>query len=255
MKPIIAGNWKMNKTIDESILFLESIKNVIPDDDKSTTILCPPFTSLFAVSKLLKNSNLSLGAQNVHYKTKGAFTGEVSIDMLISTFVEYVILGHSERRKLFGESNSFIKEKVSAVVNAGLTPILCVGEEIDDRLSDKTQLVLKRQIESAISKKKIINKENLIIAYEPIWAIGTGETATADQVEDAHTFIKLVLKNIFGNNGQNIPIIYGGSVHVDNAKSLILANDVDGFLIGGASLDSESFCEIIEIVSENYSRG
>ena len=255
MKPIIAGNWKMNKTIDESILFLESIKNVIPDDDKSTTILCPPFTSLFAVSKLLKNYNLSLGAQNVHYKTKGAFTGEVSIDMLISTFVEYVILGHSERRKLFGESNSFIKEKVSAVVNAGLTPILCVGEEIDDRLSDKTQLVLKRQIESAISKKKLINKENLIIAYEPIWAIGTGETATTDQVEDAHTFIKLVLKNIFGNNGQNIPIIYGGSVHVDNAKSLILANDVDGFLIGGASLVSESFCEIIEIVSENYNRG
>ena len=240
MKPIIAGNWKMNKTIDESILFLESIKNVIPDDDKSTTILCPPFTSLFAVSKLLKNSNLSLGAQNVHYKSKGAFTGEVSIDMLISTFVEYVILGHSERRKLFGESNSFIKEKVSAVINAGLTP---------------TQLVLKRQIESAISTKKLIDKENLIIAYEPIWAIGTGETATADQVEDAHTFIKLVLKNIFGNNGQNIPIIYGGSVHVDNAKSLILANDVDGFLIGGASLGSESFCEIIEIVSENYSRG
>ena len=245
----------MNKTIDESIHFLESIKNVIPDDDKSTTILCPPFTSLFTVSKLLKNSNLSLGAQNVHYKSICAFTGEISIDMLISTFVEYVILGHSERRKLFGESNSFIKEKVSAVVNAGLTPILCVGEEIDDRLSDKTQLVLKRQIESAISTKKLIDKENLIIAYEPIWAIGTGETATTDQVEDAHTFIKLVLKNIFGNNGQNIPIIYGGSVHIDNAKSLILANDVDGFLIGGASLDSESFCEIIEIVSENYSRG
>ena len=130
-----------------------------------------------------------------------------------------------------------------------------MGEEIDDRLSDKPQLVLKRHIESAISKKKLINKENLIIAYEPIWAIGTGETATTDQVEDAHAFIKLVLKNIFGNNGQNIPIIYGGSVHVDNAKSLILANDVDGFLIGGASLDSESFCEIIEIVSENYSRG
>ena len=255
MRPIIAGNWKMNKTIDESISFINSVKETASDGHRSKIIFCPPFTSLFSISKLLNNSDLLLGAQNVHSQKKGAFTGEISVDMLKSALVQYVIIGHSERRKLFGESNKFIQEKVFSVINSGLIPIFCIGEELDERSSGETELILKKQLESVFNSNNIVDIKKIIIAYEPIWAIGTGDTATTNQVEEAHSFIRLILENIFGNNGQNIPIIYGGSVDVDNAKSLINVNSVDGFLIGGASLDSKSFCKIIKIVSENYNRG
>ena len=250
MKPIIAGNWKMNKTMDDALSFVDEVKNRILDKDGANVIFCPPFTSLFSIARLLDNSTFCLGAQNVHSEIEGAYTGEISVQILKSADVEYVILGHSERRKYFGETDKFIKRKIDAVLKGGLKPIVCVGETLDERNSGQTKEVLKKQIENGFNNLEGISRENLILAYEPIWAIGTGKTANESQITKAHNSIRRIMHSIFGENGHNVPILYGGSVNMDNAGSLINIDGVDGFLIGGASLNVENFCKIIELVTD-----
>ena len=250
MKPIIAGNWKMNKTMDDALSFVDEVKNRILDKDGANVIFCPPFTSLFSIARSLDNSPFYLGAQNVHNEIEGAYTGEISVQMLKSVHVDYVILGHSERRKFFGETNKFISKKIDAVLKGGLKPIVCVGEALDERNAGQTKEVLRKQIENCFNNLEGINGENLILAYEPIWAIGTGISANGTQVSEAHDCIRKIMHSLFGNNGQDVPILYGGSVDIENAMPLINTDGVDGFLIGGASLSEESFCKIIELVTD-----
>ena len=238
MKPIIAGNWKMNKTIDEGLSFVNEVKNRILDKNDAKVIFCPPFTSLFSIARLLDNSTFCLGAQNVHSEIEGAYTGEISVQILKSADVEYVILGHSERRKYFGETDKFIKRKIDAVLKGGLKPIVCVGETLDERNSGQTKEVLKKQIENGFNNLEGISRENLILAYEPIWAIGTGRTCEA---EEANRICSLIRK---WSDSADLIIQYGGSVKPNNIDEIMSMPDIDGVLVGGASLDPESFARI-----------
>ena len=249
-KPIIAGNWKMNKSNLEAKSFVSDIQNRILDKGDTKVIFCPPFTSLFTIVDTLKNSQFSVGAQNVHYEPHGAYTGEISIDMLASIGAKYVIIGHSERRHIFGESDAFINKKILAVNKSNLIPIFCIGETLEQRNSGLTGKILKDQIEFGLKKIDSIDPDKFILAYEPVWAIGTGETASESQVEEAHLKIKLYLKTLFGSKGEQVPILYGGSVNEKNARPLINIDGVSGFLIGGASLKIDSFCEIINTVKK-----
>ena len=250
--PIVAGNWKMHKTIEEGISFVGEIQNRILDTVEAKVIFCPPFTALFPIVDAMGQHPFGVGAQNVHHESHGAFTGEISIDMLKSAGVDYVIIGHSERRHVFGETDRWINKKIHAVIESGLIPLFCIGETLEDRQSGQTSAVLKAQIELGLSGLSEINPDQFIVAYEPVWAIGTGETASVEQIETAHKDVKGILASLFEANGTHIPILYGGSVNADNAKSLIQAEGVDGFLIGGASLKIESFCHIIETVAAHY---
>mgnify|MGYP006176743773 FL=1 len=246
---IIAGNWKMNKSNKEANSFIIEIQNRILDNGNTDVIFCPPFTSLITIVEALKNSQFYVGAQNVHYEIEGAYTGEISVNMLTSIGVEYVIVGHSERRHIFGESDDFINKKIVAVKDSKLIPIFCIGETLEQRNSGLTGKILNDQIEFGLKNIENIDPDNFIIAYEPVWAIGTGETASVLQVEEAHHKIKTYLKNLFGSNGEQVPILYGGSVNEKNAESLINTGGVNGFLIGGSSLKIDSFSEIINIVN------
>jgi triosephosphate isomerase len=228
--PIVAGNWKMHKTTTEGKSFVEETINMLLDIEKVTIIFGPPFTALFDLDV---KTPFFLGAQNCHWESHGAFTGEISTDMLVDCGVHYVIIGHSERRHVFHESDDWINRKVHAVLNAGMTPILCIGEKLEDRESDNTQSVLSSQLIEGL--KGIDSLENIVLAYEPVWAIGTGITASVGQVNDTH----------------NVPILYGGSVNPGNATELISVDGVDGFLIGGASLTSEPFTEIARQVEQH----
>ena len=250
--PIVAGNWKMHKTIEEGISFVGEIQNHILDTVDAKVIFCPPFTALFPIVDAMGQHPFGVGAQNVHHESHGAFTGEISIDMLKSAGVDYVIIGHSERRHVFGETDRWINKKIHAVIESGLIPMFCIGETLEDRQSGQTSAVLKAQIELGLSGLSEINPDQFIVAYEPVWAIGTGETASVEQIETAHKDVKAILASLFETNGAHIPILYGGSVNAENAKSLIQAEGVDGFLIGGASLKIESFCHIIETVAAHY---
>jgi len=250
--PIVAGNWKMHKTIEEGISFVGEIQNRILDTVNAKVIFCPPFTALFPIVDAMGQHPFGVGAQNVHHEYHGAFTGEISIDMLKSAGVDYVIIGHSERRHVFGETDRWINKKIHAVIESGLIPMFCIGETLGDRQSGQTSVVLKAQIELGLSGLSEINPDQFIVAYEPVWAIGTGETASVEQIETAHKDVKSILASLFETNGAHIPILYGGSVNAENAKSLIQAEGVDGFLIGGASLKIESFCHIIETVAAHY---
>ena len=247
-KPIIAGNWKMNKSNQEAKSFVNEVKNRILDNRDTNVIFCPPFTSLFTIVETLKNTQFGVGAQNVHSEFEGAYTGEVSVNMLTSIGLEYVIVGHSERRHMFGESDDFINKKIIAINKSSLIPIFCIGETLEQRKSGLTEKVLKDQIEFGLKKIDSLDPDKFILAYEPVWAIGTGETASELQVEEAHIKIKIYLKSLFGSKGEQVPILYGGSVNEKNAESLISIDGVNGFLIGGASLKIDSFCEIINIV-------
>jgi triosephosphate isomerase len=239
-KYLIVGNWKANKTPSQSADLVHGIlrfgypKNV-------TLVVCPPLTSLCRVSDILRGSSIALGAQNMYYAMKGAFTGEVSPLMLEDLDVSYVILGHSERRTIFYENNELIHQKVKAAQAFQLTPILCVGETINERESDRTLAVIGEQISRALDG---ITDSNLVVAYEPIWAIGTGKTATPEVAQEAHQFIRELLQKQFGEKGQGIHILYGGSMKPDNAASLLEQPDITGGLIGGASLFAESFMDI-----------
>lgn len=251
--PIVAGNWKMNKTLDEGIFFVGEIQKRMLDKEKVKVIFCPPFTALFNMKDKLDWSFFGLAAQNMHWEESGAFTGEISVNMLKSCGVDFVILGHSERRHIFGETNAWVNKKVAAALSGGLCPILCIGETLDERNAGKTGTILSTQLKEGLWNVDVKYLDSLIIAYEPVWAIGTGVTATAGQVKSTHKMIREIIVKLYpGMKLTHIPILYGGSVKTGNAKELIQTPGVDGFLIGGASLEIESFCSIIDAVKQYY---
>lgn len=242
--PIVAANWKMNLTIEEG---LDLVKQVLDgsSSDGSEIIFFPPSIALSAIGGVLKNTDYKVGIQNIHHEKSGAYTGEISAEMVKFLYVQYAIIGHSERRQYFFETDAQINGKIKSALSANLCPVVCVGESLPERQSGKTNEILKKQLMSAL--KDIDNtSDRLVIAYEPVWAIGTGKSADLNQVYDAHNFINEILQSRFKNH---TPILYGGSVKAENASELCQIKNVDGFLIGGASLQSESFCQIIKNVT------
>jgi len=246
-KPVIAGNWKMNKTISESIELVNSLKRELIDIDEVEIIVCPVYTALSDVSDLLVDSNISLGAQNVYWETSGAFTGEISSPMLKDVGCKYAIVGHSERRKYFNETEESVNKRIKAAQASGLTPIFCVGETLEEREANKTIDVVKRQLAGGLEGLEKDALLNLIIAYEPVWAIGTGKTATPQQAQEIHNFIRSwLVDNCVEEVAESLRILYGGSVKETNIKELMQQEDIDGALVGGASLDSSSFVGIVK---------
>jgi len=245
MKPIVAANWKMNFTIDESLNLIDEIIKRSPSVE-AKIIFFPNYISLQSVKQKLVDTAYMVGSQNVHHDESGAFTGEVSASMLSILDLDYVIIGHSERRQYFNESDDQVNQKIKRALDVNIKPVVCIGETIDERKSGKTTEVLNRQLNKAFDEIDVLSANKIIVAYEPVWAIGTGVSADENQVLEAHALIKQTLVSIFS---ENIPILYGGSVNASNAFELINLNNVDGFLIGGASLKSESFCQIIENVT------
>jgi triosephosphate isomerase (TIM) len=245
-KMLIAGNWKMNNTFDGTKTLLQNIIDFTADKEFSSRILvCPPFTSIIAASVLLKETKIAVGAQNCHYAPKGAYTGEISIEMLKDFPVEYVIIGHSERRAYFNETNGAINKKAHRLLENNLIPIICIGETLEERQNNETFNVLTAQISECLENLPGDQAENIVIAYEPVWAIGTGIAATTEQVAEAHKFIRDLLTEEFGESAADILILYGGSVNKENAYSILSLDNVNGALIGGASLKTEEFSEII----------
>jgi len=247
-KFIVAGNWKMHNTIAESVALAKAIKDGSSSLKDGEIILTPPFTALFSVGEVIKGSNVFLAAQNMHYEDKGAFTGEISPGMLKDIGCTHVIIGHSERRKYFHEQDNEVNLKVKKALTAGLTPIMCVGETDDERLKGITQEVVGRQVKQGLNGVEKIN--NVVIAYEPVWAIGTGKVATSAQAQEVHAFIRGILKDIYGSKADDVRILYGGSVTKDNIGELIAMQDIDGALVGGASLKADGFLGIIRSISE-----
>ena len=245
-KMLIAGNWKMNTTIVESTNLVNEIVDSIGNKKYNSRILiCPPFTNLLPVFNLVKSTDICLGAQNCYYQSKGAFTGEISIQMLKSVGCTDVIIGHSERRTIFHETDQLINQKIKATIENELIPVFCIGETLDERKSDLTFEVIKRQLDIGLEGIEINEAGNIVIAYEPVWAIGTGISASIDQVEEAHDFIRNELYNKYSDTARDMLILYGGSVTADNAESILRIGNVNGALIGGASLKPESFLTII----------
>lgn len=248
-KKLIAGNWKMNLTIPQSVNLSEKIKNGIKDTNLNNTeiLICPTYVSLYPVNEVIKDSGIKSGGQNMYFENEGAFTGEISAEMLKSAGCQYVILGHSERRKIFNESDELINKKVIKAVDSGLTAILCVGETLEERESGKQNEIVKTQIEKDLSGITVDKLKNIVIAYEPVWAIGTGKNATPEEANDMHKFIRNIIAELYNKKSSDeIKILYGGSLNDKNCKELLSQSDIDGGLIGGASLKSESFLKIIE---------
>lgn len=242
-KPFIAANWKMNKTIPETREFLSAFIPEVKEVKDVDIVIAPPFTSLTAAAEKLKNTNIILAAQDIFYEEKGAYTGEVSPLMLTDIGCRYVIIGHSERRQYFNEIDEIVNRKIKAAKKAGLGVILCIGESLEDREAGKTFNVLEREINKGLHETDI---EKIVIAYEPIWAIGTGKTATPEQAQEAHAYIRERLRLKYGNRADDICIIYGGSVTPENVDSLMACKDLDGALVGGASLKVESFTRLVK---------
>jgi triosephosphate isomerase len=245
---LIVGNWKMNKTPSQSTDLVKKIIDLKAKGDVLSDVsvaVCPPFTSLDRCATLLKNTDIAVGAQNLYFEKEGAFTGEISASMLKDLDLKYVIVGHSERRTIFHETDEQIHQKIQAAQAFQLIPILCVGETLDERESDQTLAVIEEQISRALDG---ITNNNLVIAYEPIWAIGTGKTATPEMAQDVHQFIRELLQKQFGEPGKGMHILYGGSMKPDNAADLLAQPDITGGLIGGASLVAESFMAIAAAV-------
>ena len=242
-KPIIAGNWKMNLTPSQGVELVNQLKPLVIDAD-CDVVVCVPATDIYAVGQALKGSNIKLGAENVHYAESGAFTGEISADMLLELGVEYVIIGHSERRQYFNETDETVNLRTLQALKKGLTPIVCVGETLEERETNKTEEVLKRQIVEGLKGVEDLTK--LVIAYEPVWAIGTGKTATSEQANETIGYIRNLLKQVFCENCANkVRIQYGGSMKPSNAKELMAMSEIDGGLIGGASLKAVDFSQIV----------
>ena len=247
-KFLIAGNWKMNLNSSEANDLAEDIISQIGKQTDITICMCPAFTSLKEVSQKVVDSNLFLGAQNMHYQKSGAFTGEISAEMLRHLYVTYVILGHSERRQFFGEDDEIVNKKVLAALDASLKPIICVGETLEEREQGKLKKVIRTQLKGALQDISPNFADNVVIAYEPVWAIGTGKTATPDMAESVHAFIRSTLKDLWGEEAsEKVKILYGGSMKAENAETLLTQKNIDGGLIGGASLKAHSFNSIVEI--------
>ncbi|MCM8783401.1 MAG: triose-phosphate isomerase [Candidatus Omnitrophica bacterium] len=246
-RPIIAGNWKMHKTVTEAIDLVNGLKRNFIDEMEMDIVVCPPYTVLSEVEEVIRDSQIKLGAQDMHWEDKGAFTSEISPLMLKDLGVEYVIIGHSERRQFFGETNETVNRKVKSALKYKLIPIVCVGETLEERKRGETFEVVKDHLENGLGGIEVQEPSDLVIAYEPVWAIGTGINATASQAEEVHSYIRDFLNKIFGKDiAEGIRIQYGGSVKPDNIEDLIREKDVDGALVGGASLDLVSFTEIIK---------
>ena len=245
-KKVIAGNWKMNKTAAEGAALTQEIVEAVGRETLVDIVLCPPFTALESVAHALEGQSVRLGAQNMHPDKSGAFTGEISAEMLRTLYVTHVILGHSERRQYFGETDAFINRKVLAALASELRPILCVGETLAEREAGKTLDVVRTQTEAALAGVKPEQVTTVIIAYEPVWAIGTGKVATTAQAQEVHAFIRGLLTKLYGPAlAQKVRILYGGSMKPANAPELLAQPDIDGGLIGGASLEAKSFVELI----------
>ena len=244
--PFIAGNWKMFKTVHDTVVYVKEFRSLVKDIEDVEIVIAPPFTALHAAAEAARNSTIGVAAQNLHWERDGAFTGEVSGPMIKEAGGEYVIIGHSERRTLFGETDQSVNRKIGAAVAAGLVPIVCIGETLAEREAGEMLSVLDRQIKAGFDGITGEQVAALVIAYEPVWAIGTGRTATADQAQEAHAHIRQRLRQWFGAPAADeCHVIYGGSVKPDNTKDLIAQPDVDGALVGGASLDIKSFFEIV----------
>jgi triosephosphate isomerase len=245
-KYLIAGNWKMYKTTAEAKALVEEIVQLAGKQTDVGVAVCPPYTSLAAVSPILENSNVALGAQNLHPKAEGAYTGEISAQMLRDLYVSYVIIGHSERRQYFAETDASVNEKTHAALAASLKPIVCVGETIQEREAGRTLDVVGTQMRDGLKGLTADAADALVIAYEPVWAIGTGKTATPAMAQEVHAAIRKMLVAQLGEAGNKVRILYGGSMKPENAAELLEQPDIDGGLIGGASLKAKSFYQIIE---------
>ena len=245
--PVIAGNWKMHNTVDESLALVRELKQLVLGVGGVEIVVAPVFTALDAVSAEINGSNISLASQNIFWEEKGAYTGEIAPGMLTDVGCTYAIIGHSERRQYFGETDESVNKRVKAALAAGLTPILCVGETLEQREAGKTPEVVSRQVKGGLAGLDSAEVDRLIIAYEPVWAIGTGKTATPEQAEEVHADIRGLVSSIAGaDTGSGIRILYGGSVKPDNVDVLMSQPDIDGALVGGAALKAESFARIIK---------
>ena len=244
--PFIAGNWKMFKTVHEAVVFVKELRSAVKDVNDVEIVVAPPFTAVHAVAEAARNSNVGVAAQDLHWEREGAFTGEVSAAMIKEAGAEYVIVGHSERRRLFGESDAIVNRKTVAAIGGGLTPIVCIGETLEERERNETFAILDRQIKDGLDGIGAPQLAEIVVAYEPVWAIGTGRTATAAQAGEAHAHIRKRLRQWFGADAADrCHLLYGGSVKPDNIAELIAEEDVDGALVGGASLEVRSFAEIV----------
>lgn len=245
-RPFIAGNWKMYKTGPEAVETARKLVELVAAVNDRDIMIAPTFTALSAVSTVLEDSPVSLGAQNLFWENEGAFTGEISAAMLRSTGCSHVIIGHSERRQYFGETDDSVNKKIGAAIAGGLVPVFCVGESESERETDQTFSVLDRQVSKGLEGFSAEDLETLIVAYEPVWAIGTGKTATSEQAQEVHQYLRGKIEKSFGNMlAKSLRILYGGSVKPGNINELMGMPDVDGALVGGASLDAETFSKIV----------
>lgn len=246
-KPLIAANWKMYKLVGEAVETIEAFKPLAAGISNVDIVICPTYTALYAVGKSVKGSNVELGAQNVYKEEKGAFTGEISPQMLLDTGCTWAIIGHSERRKIFGEGDALLNEKLHYALKCGLKVMFCIGETIEERQGGQMNAVLTRQVVEGLKGLSESDFARVAVAYEPVWAIGTGVTATPEQAEEAHAFVRGLVREQFGATiADGLRIQYGGSVKPGNAAELIAKPNVDGFLVGGASLEAGSFAEIVK---------
>jgi triosephosphate isomerase len=244
-KPLVAGNWKMHRTGPEALELIQQLRNGYTAG-RAEVMVAPPFTALEAVSRALETSGIALGAQNVHWEAQGAFTGEISAGMLKALGCAYVIIGHSERRQLFGETDSWVSKKARAVLHAGMRPLACIGETLAERDSGRTLQVCATQLQASLAGVAVEEMSHVVLAYEPVWAIGTGRNATPAQAQEVHAHVREQLVRLFGRPvGESVRILYGGSVKADNAAELLGQADVDGALVGGASLKAQEFLAIV----------
>ena len=252
-KKIIAANWKMNMTAAEAASFMEDLELELKNFDGAEVVIVPPFTVLPRLSEIISEiPGVTLGAQNMWHETSGAFTGEISAGMLREFFTRYVVLGHSERRTIFGETDELVNKKVKAALAASLRPILCVGETLEERDAGRVHEVLSRQLKGSLAGLDADQMLDTVIAYEPVWAIGTGRTATPEQAQEAHAFVRKTIGEIFDPaTAAKVRIQYGGSVKPDNAKELLHQPDIDGALVGGASLDARGFAKIVKAAARS----
>lgn len=245
-KPILAGNWKMNLNTQEAVFLVEYLKRSLAEEKEVEAVVCPPFTSLYSVAQVLQGTNIKLGAQNMSWEKKGAYTGEVSPLMLLDLGCQYVILGHSERRQYFAETDAMINKKVLSALENGLRPIVCVGETLEEKEANQTQAVISQQVTKSLANLPQEKVTDLVVAYEPIWAIGTGKSASSQEANEVIKYIRSILGEMFGSDkAESIRIQYGGSVKPDNIRELMSQSDIDGALVGGASLEAASFTKLV----------